>query len=321
MERHDDLLRTDAYGVTADNMHIGRIHIDPADALVADTDGIMLATKRVKTTVWVPSSATQICATDDTLAISAPTMMGADPNGEVKFLMATAADDVLAVSIGTGEAIDTVTISLAKTTPAKNTAALIQAAIRALLTVNGIDVTAFVCVGSATWDANAVAKKNDTVVAMASGVTGTVDEITVGLSDPPQARNATATSGGTGGDIANIAVTVYGLDMEGVAIEETLPYFTANSATTVVGKKAFSHFTKVAVPSHDGPNATTAIGFGSLFGLPYKLDQKLIQVAFDGVFEATPPTIVIDEDELCNNTIEIAGTLNGEKAVDFILFL
>jgi hypothetical protein len=50
----------------------------------------------------------------------------------------TAADDVLAVSV---DSDTTILIELADTTSTKNTAALIQAAIRALSTVNGIDVT------------------------------------------------------------------------------------------------------------------------------------------------------------------------------------
>ena len=322
MNRNDDLLRTDAYGVTVDNMAIGRQHIAGASAPVADADGVVTAKARTKTTAWVASYATQTNSVDDTLTILAPAMMGAVPNGKIKFVLATSTTDELEVTVGTGDNIDTVTITVAQTTASNNTAAKIQAAIRALGEVNGIDVSGFICTGSVDWDTQTLAKKNDTAAALANGVTGEYDEITGNdITNPAVARNITATAGGTPADIANVAVYIYGLDIEGNPIEEELPYFTANSAGAVTGSKAFAKVTKILIPVHDGAAATTSIGFGSAFGSPFKLRNKLMQVALGGTWEASAPTVNIDADILCNNTVQLAGSLDGEKDVDIFYYL
>ena len=320
MSRLDSYLRTDARDVKVEAMSVARYKI--ANAAAADADGVMTATKRTSTTAWVASYATLTNSTSDTLTISAPAMMGAKPNGKVKFKLATSKDDKMSVTVGTGEGADTVTITLAKTTASNNTAAKIQAAIRALGTVNGIDVSGFNCAGSQNWDTQAVAKADDNAVALAGGVTGDYDEITEGLSNPPEPRTITATAGGTAGDVANVAVYIYGTDFDDQPIEEELPYFTANSATSnvVTGTKAFKTITKVLLPAHDGADATTSIGFSDVFGLPFKLDNKMIRVAFDGAWEATAPTISIS-DTLSLNTIDIVGTPDGEKDVEIIVLV
>ncbi len=320
MSRLDSYLRTDARDVKVEAMSVARYKI--ANAAAADADGVMTATKRTSTTAWVASYATLTNSTSDTLTISAPAMMGAKPNGKVKFKLATSLDDTMSVTVGTGEDADTVTITLAKTTASNNTAAKIQAAIRALGTVNGIDVSGFNCAGSQDWDTQAVAKADDNAVALADGVTGDYDEITEGLSNPPEPRTITATAGGTAGDVANVAVYIYGTDFDDQPIEEELPYFTANSATSnvVTGTKAFKTITKVLLPAHDGADATTSIGFSDVFGLPFKLDNKMIRVAFDGAWEATAPTISIS-DTLSLNTIDIVGTPDGEKDVEIIMLV
>ena len=320
MSRLDSYLRTDARDVKVEAMSVARYKI--ANAAAADADGVMTATKRTSTTAWVASYATLTNSTSDTLTISAPAMMGAKPNGKVKFKLATSLDDKMSVTVGTGEGADTVTITLAKTTASNNTAAKIQAAIRALGTVNGIDVSGFNCAGSQNWDTQAVAKADDNAVALANGVTGDYDEITEGLSNPPEPRTITATAGGTAGDVANVAVYIYGTDFDDQPIEEELPYFTANSATSnvVTGTKAFKTITKVLLPAHDGADATTSIGFSDVFGLPFKLDNKMIRVAFDGAWEATAPTISIS-DTLSLNTIDIVGTPDGEKDVEIIVLV
>lgn len=320
MSRLDSYLRTDARDVKVEAMSVARYKI--ANAAAADADGVMTATKRTSTTAWVASYATLTNSTSDTLTISAPAMMGAKPNGKVKFKLATSLDDTMSVTVGTGEDADTVTITLAKTTASNNTAAKIQAAIRALGTVNGIDVSGFNCAGSQNWDTQAVAKADDNAVALADGVTGDYDEITEGLSNPPEPRTITATAGGTAADVANVAVYIYGTDFDDQPIEEELPYFTANSATSnvVTGTKAFKTITKVLLPAHDGADATTSIGFSDVFGLPFKLDNKMIRVAFDGAWEATAPTISIS-DTLSLNTIDIVGTPDGEKDVEIIMLV
>jgi len=317
MNRYDDTLRTDAYGFALDEMHIGRMHIPNAAAL--DTDGVMTAKARAtgSTTAWVASTCTLNSATaGDDLTVTAPVMLGAAPNA-LKIKLETNSTDVLAVS----SAADTITIKLASTTAGNNTAAKIQAAIRALGKVNGVDVSGFVCAAAGDWDTTAIATGETEAVAMASGVTGDVDIITEGLKNPPQARNITATTDGTAGDIGAVAVTVHGTDIGDQVISEQLPYFTANNKTTVTGVKAFKTVTKVELPAHDGAAATTAIGFSDIFGLPIKMTDNMVRVAFGGAWEASAPTIVKDATEVCKNTIDIVGTPDGANDVDILILL
>lgn len=316
MNRHDNMLRSDAWQHPIDEINVGRYYISAPK--LADTDGILTAIKRVKTTAWVASrvAVKAASAATDTLTVTAPTMMGATPNG-LKIHLKTSLADTLSVTAAT----DTITINLAKTTASKNTAANIQAAIRALSVVNNIDVSGFTCAAGGNWDTDAIATGETEAKAFASGVTGDYDTITEGIKQPSEPRNITATAGGTAGDIGNVAVKVYGTNFNDEPIEEELPYFTADTAGTATGTKAFKTITKIDVPAHDGANATTEIGFGSLFGLPYKFKNKFIQVAFGGTWEASAPTISINSDELCKNTIQIAGTLDGEKDVDIFIYL
>ncbi|KKK56325.1 hypothetical protein LCGC14_3065670, partial [marine sediment metagenome] len=62
---------------------------------------------------------------------------------------------------------------------------------------------------------------------------GTEQTITTGFTDPPTPRVLTATSGGTTTDIKAIQVTVNGTDEFDAVLQEVLPVFTVNTATTV----------------------------------------------------------------------------------------
>jgi hypothetical protein len=322
MGRYLGSLGTDAYTGEVEEMKLGRYHV--AACPQKDTDAVMAAVKRVKTTAWVASYATLTCSTNDTITMTAPMMMGGTPNDKVKFVLATSQTDVMSVAAGTGATADTVTITLAKTSASNNTAAKIQVAIRALGTVNGIDVSGITCTGSAQWDANAVAKADDTAVAMANGVTGDYDEYTTGFTNPGVPRTITATSGGTANDIGAVAVYIYGTDYQDNAIEEELPYFTANSATTVESTRAYKTITKVMLPVHDGAAATTSIGFGNGIGLPYLLDHTVgMKLAIGGTEDANAPTYNIDADEISKNYVAINAltTLDGVKDVDIYMWI
>lgn len=148
---------------------------------------------------------------------------------------------------------------------------------------------------------------------------GAQQVITTAITNPPAPRNITATSGGTAGDIKAIAVTIAGTNAKGEAISEVLPVFTEDSATTVVGAKAFATVTSITVPAHDGTGATTEIGFGDKLGLPDYLSDAadVLYASFGGVKEATPPTVVADADELEKNTVDLNTALDG-TAVDVV---
>lgn len=132
----------------------------------------------------------------------------------------------------------------------------------------------------------------------------------------PCARNVTATSGGTAGNIKAVKVKVYGKDIAGNPITEELPAFTADSATTVTGNKAFSEIEKVVVPGMDGTGVTVDIGFGSKLGLPMRFDANLVLAAiFNGARESTAPTVAVNKDDVSENTVTLNSALAG-KAVE-----
>ena len=140
--------------------------------------------------------------------------------------------------------------------------------------------------------------------------------VTTGITQPSVPRNVTATSGGTAGDIKAIQVIVAGTNFAGEAITETLPVFTADSATTVVGSKAFKTVTSITIPAHDGTGATTAVGFGEKLGLPDKLPANTVLMAsLAGVREGTAPTVAVSASALESNTVDLDSALNSSEVI------
>ena len=157
-----------------------------------------------------------------------------------------------------------------------------------------------------------------TVAAVKAAVTdnGATQVITTGITNPPTPRNVTATSGGTAADIKAIQVIVAGTNAEGVAITETLPVFTVNTATTVVGSKAFATVTSITIPAHDGTGATTSVGLGAKLGLGERLSLDTIVAAhLGGTREATRPTVAVSSTTLESNTVTLNSALAGSAVV------
>jgi len=104
-------------------------------------------------------------ASTDTLTVTFPVSVGADGN-TVSILLTTNGSDALSVT-ETGEVI---TVALADTTAAKNTAALIQVAIRALTSTDaGVSLTGVTCVAGGDWDTEAIATGEAAAVEFAGG--------------------------------------------------------------------------------------------------------------------------------------------------------
>lgn len=141
---------------------------------------------------------------------------------------------------------------------------------------------------------------------------GAQQVITTGITQPSVPRNITATAGGTAGDIKDVQVIIEGTNMNGDAITETLPKFTANTAGTVIGSKAFKTVTKITIPAHVGTGATTEIGFGEKIGLPHKLAHNTALAAYlDNAKEGTAPTVTVSATALESNTVDLNSALNG----------
>lgn len=138
--------------------------------------------------------------------------------------------------------------------------------------------------------------------------------VTTFLKSMPYARNVTIVASATQTGKA----TVYGTNIANQPVSEEL---TINSATPVVGAKAFKTVTSVVLPIKEGTE-TVDIGWGDILGLPYMFDKKPLVFALqDGALETTAPTLVIDADELEKNTIDLSTALDDAKSVDLYLFM
>lgn len=167
-----------------------------------------------------------------------------------------------------------------------------------------------------TWSAAEAAAADTNAVHAAVTDTGSQQVVTTGITNPPAPRNITATSGGVAGDIKAIQVVIQGTDVNDEVISETLPVFTENSATTVVGSKAFKTVTSITIPAHDGNGATTEVGFGDKLGLYDKLSANtVLAAALNGVREGTAPTVAVSASAISGNTVDLNSTLDG-TAVD-----
>lgn len=299
--------------VAIDQAFIAHYQVPDTAATVADTDGIHAAVTCTTPAISATAVVKAASHANDKLTITAPAALGAAANA-LKVSLTTAADDILAVT--KNDATATINIALANTTASNNAAAAVAAAIKALEEVAGIDVTEFTCTAAGNWDTAAVATGETAAVAFLGGQTAAPDVVTTEITQPSVPRNITATASGTEGDIGAIAVIVEGYNAAGEKITETLPAFTANTAATKAGNKAFARVTKITIPAHDGTGATTAIGFGEKLGLPFMLSHNTVLSAYlDNVLESSAPTVATSATALESNTVDLASNLNG-KVVD-----
>lgn len=145
---------------------------------------------------------------------------------------------------------------------------------------------------------------------------GSEQTITTALTNPPEPRNVTASSAGTTTDILAIQVTVHGTNEDGDVISEVLPVFTVDTATTVVGSKAFATVTSFVIPAHDGNEATTSLGLGAKLGLGIKASRDVVVAAhFGGVREATRPTVAFNASAKESNTVNLDSSLDGSAVI------
>ncbi len=147
--------------------------------------------------------------------------------------------------------------------------------------------------------------------------TGAEQEISTGILALDRVRRLTATSAGTAADIGAIQVTIDGLDEYGVVIQEVMPIFTANNATTVTGVKNFSKVTLITVPAHDDVLATTSIGAA---GLPEVADANGVMAALTDDGSPAVVTTGLNSPSLARNITATAGGTAGDvKAIQVIV--
>lgn len=166
----------------------------------------------------------------------------------------------------------------------------------------------------------AVVADVDAVHAAISASADTAVVVTTGFTAPPCTRSITATAGGTAGSIKAVQVILEGTNDLDEVITETLPAFTADTAGSVEGSKAFKTITKVTVPSMDGAGVTVTIGFGEKLGIPFKLPTNTCLLGSKAaVIEATAPTITVSATAIEGNTIKFNSTLDGSVMHAFLI--
>ena len=173
------------------------------------------------------------------------------------------------------------------------------------------------------WSATQAAAASTTGVHAAAACAVTAQTVTTSLTNPPCARNITATTSGTAADVAAVQVIITGTDINGDALTETLPAFTVNTNETQAGSKAFASVTSYYVPAMDGTGCSVSIGFGDKLGLRNKLSRKTL--VYKGTFladtvESTEPTLAISSSVLASNTLDLNSALDGTAVKAYFLF-
>lgn len=174
------------------------------------------------------------------------------------------------------------------------------------------------------WSATQAAAASTTGVHAAAACAVTAQTVTTSITNPPCARNISATTSGTAADVAAVQVIIYGTDINGDYLTETLPVFTVNTADeTKAGSKAFASVTSYYVPAMDGTGCSVSIGWGDKLGLRNKLSRKTL--VYKGTFladtvESTEPTLAISSTVLASNTLDLNSALDGTAVKAYFLF-
>jgi len=139
--------------------------------------------------------------------------------------------------------------------------------------------------------------------------TGTTT-VTTAITNPDVAR-ALSITGNAAGITGNVVIT--GTDVNGDAITDTIAL---SGASTVAGVKAFRTVTQIVVPVRNASGDTVTIGVCDKLGLEHCLTHNTVLFAFlNNTKEGTAPTVVVDDDEVCKNTVDLNTALDG-NAVD-----
>lgn len=169
-----------------------------------------------------------------------------------------------------------------------------------------------------TYQPGNVALGTATAVHAAVADTGAPNVVTTGITNPDVPRAIVATPGGTTANVTAVSVIVAGTDINGTAITETLPAFSAGAATAVTSIRAFKTVTSITFPAN-GASVTTAIGTSPKLGMPYPMSRNTVIAAYlGGVKEATPPTLTTHATDPARTLIQLNSALNASAViVDF----
>lgn len=133
--------------------------------------------------------------------------------------------------------------------------------------------------------------------------TGSQVVITTGILPINQPSRITVTTGGTGADIKAIVIVLAGTDENDLAIAESLPAVTVNTASTKKGAKVFKTVTSITIPAHDGTGATTSIGLDGAPGVA-DVDGVMLALTDDGA-----PAVIVTGANI--NTLDVPRNITA----------
>lgn len=175
-------------------------------------------------------------------------------------------------------------------------------------------------VATITWSATQAAAATTTAVHAAAACDTSEQTFNTSITNPSCARNVTATTSGTNTDVAAVQVIVYGTNIMGESISETLPAFTVNTNGTVTGSKAFLTVTSYVVPAMDGTGCNVSIGVGDKLGLPAKFSRNpVLRTFLGGTLEGTAATVAVSSSAYESNTIDLNSALDGNIVIAEVL--
>jgi len=127
----------------------------------------------------------------------------------------------------------------------------------------------------------------------------------------------------TAGDIAAGNIVVKGKNFADEEITETHTVTAGTPGTpgTFTGSIAFKEVTSVTVPVQDGGSVTINVGWGKVFGIPYKLeaDEQVILKLFNK--SADSGTVTCDAVDIEKNVISLNGDPDGQKDIDLYIIV
>lgn len=128
--------------------------------------------------------------------------------------------------------------------------------------------------------------------------------------DVPRNLTLAATHGSS---LVAMTVTVTGFDAWGAKLVETLSISATGTSKTAAGKKAFRWIYSIAITS--AGNATTntlSVGFGNVFGLPYRLGETadVLRVVFGGATDPDATLVAGVSATATATTGDVRGTVS-----------
>lgn len=137
-------------------------------------------------------------------------------------------------------------------------------------------------------------------------------------AQPDFARNLVITPGGTTAQVGAGTAVVTGKNIYGQTISENFT-IGATQSTPTTGNKAFASVSSVTFPATSSGFVTVTITAGDKLGVHRCHDTagKYVFSEFNGAFETSRGSFVVDPTHVESNTFVPNGTMDGAKDVDF----